>query len=158
MRYSSKLTALLPANTAVFVSMPNLASTLKEANAIFEERAKQSPVLNQWWNADGAKRVRAILEQVRTRQRSSGRKIVIAVPASAGKLELRLWSPRKEAGVKQLFSGSPLNVEERGGFVSIGNTGAGFESSEFGKRILQSYSTGAGWLFAADMEQFCPLP
>jgi hypothetical protein len=34
-----------------------------------------------------------------------------------------------------------------------GNVGSGFESTEFGKRVAQSYATGAGWLFAADMEQ-----
>jgi len=157
MRYSSKLTALLPANTAVFVSMPNLASTLTEANAIFEERAKQSPVLNQWWNAEGAKRVRAIVEQVRAISDHLGEEIVIAVPSSAGQLQAPIMvAEETRPGVKQLLTGTPLNVEERNGFVSIGNTGSGFESSEFGKRVLQSYSTGAGWLFAADMEQILP--
>ena len=82
MRYSSKLTAMLPANTAVFVSMPNLASTLDEANSIFEERAKQSPVLSRWWNADGATSVRKIVEQVRAVSDYLGDEIVLAVPVS----------------------------------------------------------------------------
>ena len=86
MRYSSKLTAVLPANTAVFVSIPNLSSTLAEANSIFEERAKQSPVLEEWWNAEGAKSVRKIVDQVRTVSDYLGDEVVLAVPASGGKL------------------------------------------------------------------------
>jgi hypothetical protein len=33
---------------------------------------------------------------------------------------------------------------------------SGFEGTEFGKRVAQSYASGAGWLFAADMEQILP--
>jgi hypothetical protein len=42
--------------------------------------------------------------------------------------------------------------------VMGGPTGAGFEGTEFGKRVAQSYASGAGWLFAADMEQILPGP
>jgi hypothetical protein len=160
MRYRSKLTGVLPANTAVFVSMPNLASTLAEANSIFEERAKQSPVLAEWWNAEGAKRVRTIVDQVRTVSDYLGNEIVLAVPVSGGKLQNPVMvAEEKKRGLKEYLSGSTngVSVEEQGDLVVMGGrTGAGFESTELGKRVAQSYGSGAGWLFAADMEQILP--
>jgi len=159
MRYSSKLTSMLPANTAVFVSMPNLAATLAEANSIFEERAKQSPVLNEWWNAAGARQVRDIVEHVRTISDYLGEEIVIAVPAKGGTLETPVMvAEAKKPGLKQYLkqAGAAMPFEERGNFVAMGAAGSGFESTQFGKRVAESYSTGAGWLFAADMEQILP--
>jgi hypothetical protein len=160
MRYRSKLTAVLPANTAVFVSMPNLASTLAEANSIFEERAKQSPVLSEWWNQEGAKNVRRIVDQVRTVSDYLGDEIVLAVPVAGGKLQNPVMvAEQKKRGLKEYLSGSTngVSVEEQGDLVVMGGrTGAGFEGTELGKRVAQSYASGAGWLFAADMEQILP--
>jgi hypothetical protein len=166
MRYSSKLTAMLPANTAVFVSMPNLASTLDEANSIFEERAKQSPVLSRWWNADGATSVRKIVEQVRAVSDYLGDEIVLAVPVSGGKLgQPVMVAEERKAGLKELLGstgyprpdGRGFEVTEQGGLVVMGGRiTSGFEGTELGKRVAQSYASGAGWLFAADMEQILP--
>jgi hypothetical protein len=161
MRYSSKLTAVLPANTAVFVSMPNLSSTLAEANSIFEERAKESPVLKEWWDAQGARNVRKIVEQVRAVSDYLGDEVVLAVPVVGGKLQSPLMvAEEKKAGLKEYLSqqaGERLPVIEQGNLVMMGGgSGSGFESTEFGKRVAQSYATGAGWLFAADMEQILP--
>jgi hypothetical protein len=164
MRYGSKLTGVLPANTAVFVSIPNLSSTLAEANAIFEERAKESPALSEWWNADGARRVRAIVDQVRTISDYLGDEVVLAVPAAGGVLgQPVMVAEVRKAGLKEYLAKNPLpdgrgyDVTEQGNLVVMGAaTGGGFESTEFGKRIAQSYASGAGWLFAADMEQILP--
>jgi FecR protein/Putative zinc-finger len=167
MRYGSKLTGVLPANTAVFVSIPNLSSTLAEANSIFEERAKESPELSEWWNADGARRVREIVDQVRTISDYLGDEVVLAVPAVGGALgQPMMVAEARRAGLKEYLSnlpGHPLpdgrgyDVSQQGNLVVMGGpTSGGFESTEFGKRIAQSYASGAGWLFAADMEQILP--
>ena len=168
MRYNSKLTAVLPADTAVFVSMPNLSSTLAEANAIFEERAKASPALSEWWNADGARKVRAIVDQVRAISDYLGDEVVLAVPASGGVLgQPMMVAEARKAGLKEYLAkaayprpdGRGYEVTEQGNLVVMGGpTGAGFEGTEFGKRVAQSYASGAGWLFAADMEQILPGP
>ncbi len=158
MRYSSKLTGVLPANTAVFVSMPNLSATLAEANSIFEERAKESPALQAWWNADGAKNVRKIVDQVRTVSDYLGEEVVLAVPAAGGKLQAPMMvAEQRKPGLQQYLAqaGGTMPVTERGNLVMMGVSpdAGGFESTEFGKRVAQSYASGAGWLFAADMEQ-----
>jgi hypothetical protein len=63
----------------------------------------------------------------------------------------------KKAGLKEYLvqqADGRLPVTEQGNLVIMGaGAGSGFESTEFGKRVAQSYASGAGWLFAADMEQ-----
>lgn len=179
MRYQSKLTSVLPANTTIFVSLPNLSATLAEADSIFEERAKQSPVVAEWWNARGAQNVRQIVDQVRAISAYLGDEIVIAVPASGGRLQHPIMvAEQRKRGLKEYLaqSGKSMPVSERGDLIMMGalesygtdgsvhaaqnrrlgtesSVPGGFEGTEFGKRVAQSYASGAGWLFAADMEQ-----
>jgi hypothetical protein len=49
-RYSSDLLARVPADTLLYVSIPNLGDFLSEANTIFHDQLKQSPELEQWWD------------------------------------------------------------------------------------------------------------
>src|SRR5581483_9757555 len=50
LRYSSKLADLAPPNTVVYGAMPNVGPLLSQANQIFDDRLKQSEVLQQWWS------------------------------------------------------------------------------------------------------------
>jgi hypothetical protein len=65
LRYESKIAALLPENTIVFGSVPNLSPTLDEVTGIFEERVKQSAVLAEWWNNAQTQRLRAVVQEAR---------------------------------------------------------------------------------------------
>jgi len=49
-RYNSDLLSRMPADTQLYVSIPNLGDFVTQAKAIFEDQLKQSPVLQQWWN------------------------------------------------------------------------------------------------------------
>jgi hypothetical protein len=49
-RYSSDLLARVPADTLLYISIPNLGEFLSEANSIFHDQLKQSPELQQWWS------------------------------------------------------------------------------------------------------------
>ena len=49
-RYTSDLLDRMPAETQLYVSIPNLGDFVTQAKAIFEDQLKQSPVLQQWWN------------------------------------------------------------------------------------------------------------
>ncbi len=48
-RYGSDLLARVPADTLLYISIPNLGDFLNEANTIFQEQLNQSPELRQWW-------------------------------------------------------------------------------------------------------------
>jgi ferric-dicitrate binding protein FerR (iron transport regulator) len=49
-RYGSDLLNRMPANTQLYVSIPNLGDFVAQAKTIFDDQLKQSPVLEKWWN------------------------------------------------------------------------------------------------------------
>jgi hypothetical protein len=49
-RYNSDLLQRVPANTLLYVSIPNLGDFLSDANKIFHDQLQQSPELQQWWS------------------------------------------------------------------------------------------------------------
>ena len=51
LRYTSDLLPTVPADTLLYISIPNLGDFLSEAEGIFHDQLKQSAVLQQWWNA-----------------------------------------------------------------------------------------------------------
>jgi hypothetical protein len=155
LRYESKIAALLPENTIVFGSVPNLSPTLDEVTGIFEERVKQSAVLAEWWNNAQTQRLRAVVQEARAISDFLGDEIVVAVPA--GGSPMILAEVRKAGLAEHLrpFPGAP-RVTIRDHIAVVGADlalNAGFETTPFWTRIAQSYRSGVGWLFAADVEQ-----
>ena len=49
-RYGSDLLNRMPADTQLYVSVPNLGDFVTQAKTIFDDQLKQSPVLQKWWN------------------------------------------------------------------------------------------------------------
>ncbi|HWQ55920.1 MAG TPA: FecR domain-containing protein [Bryobacteraceae bacterium] len=54
LRYSSRLMAMLPADTVVYAAIPNIGKAIGEAHQIMRQRAAESPVLAQWWEQNMA--------------------------------------------------------------------------------------------------------
>ena len=52
-RYESKILPLLPADTVLYIGIPNLGDALQQANKIFQHQLSQSKVLQEWWNKSG---------------------------------------------------------------------------------------------------------
>jgi hypothetical protein len=204
LRYQSKLAGLLPENTVMFASIPNLAPVLAEADGIFEERVAQSPVLREWWNDQETQKLREIVSQVRTFGDYLGDEVVLAIPSVNGQLQsplvvaqvvsdtrqpgLQSFLEQQFAALKATAGAAPLLItdprvdlgsapssREHGPMVMVhGNVVAlggdttqlarvaaivdsggqsGFLATPLWSRVAQSYQSGAGWLFAADMEQ-----
>ncbi len=49
LRYSSALLDLVPANTVLYVAIPNIGGMVANAQQIFQDRLNQSQVLRDWW-------------------------------------------------------------------------------------------------------------
>lgn len=49
LRYSSNLLTLVPAQTVVYASIPNLSQALAEVQQVFRPKIQQNPTLAQWW-------------------------------------------------------------------------------------------------------------
>jgi ferric-dicitrate binding protein FerR (iron transport regulator) len=48
-RYSTRLLDMMPADTVLYASLPNLANSIVESNRIIEERIQQNPALRDWF-------------------------------------------------------------------------------------------------------------
>jgi hypothetical protein len=50
LRYSSKLMDLVPASTAIYISIPNLGRMVAEARQVIRSHMAESPELARWWS------------------------------------------------------------------------------------------------------------
>ncbi|HXX22228.1 MAG TPA: FecR domain-containing protein [Terriglobia bacterium] len=84
-RYGSTLLNLVPEDTIFYAGIPNMGSTLSEANRLLQERIQQSEVLQAWWNrqqASGeANKQAEMIDRIRSFSDYLGDEIVVAVPA-----------------------------------------------------------------------------
>lgn len=53
-RYATQLLDLMPARTALYIALPNIAETLTKANDILNENIEKSPELKAWWEQEQA--------------------------------------------------------------------------------------------------------
>ncbi len=156
LRYSSNLLDRVPADTHIFVSVPNLSQTLAEATRVVENRASQSPALAEWWNGAGAQ-IRQAIANVQEFSDYLGDEVVLAGPGN-GNAVMILAEVRRDGlpqHLQQLGFTDPLALD--GNLIALNAAAvpppSQFTSTPFGSRVLASYRAGAGLLFAADMEQ-----
>lgn len=138
LRYSSSLAGLLPADTIAFASIPNLASTLAEAENIFEDRVAQSPELREWWNEKETRQVKAIVDEARTFSDYLGNEIILAVPAGHASAPL-LVAEVKRPGLRAVLS---QKISELNGAV-ISDTPAAFLADAHGPLVMLHGNTVA---------------
>lgn len=200
LRYSSKLIDLVPRDTVIYAAIPNIGSTLSEANRMFQERLQQSEVLRDWWQqhqpAAGEPTLDEIVQKIRGFSDYLGNEIVLAVVMDRNAKETpillaEVTRPGLEEFLQNQFRGmnasggaqlrvfddakSVTRQSPRDLFVSVKNNVIAvtpeiaplqsieaildrtspdtFDRGRLYSRVQQAYQEGAGWLFAADMEQ-----
>jgi hypothetical protein len=86
-RYESKIMPLLPQDTVLYVSIPNLGGELEQASQILQQQLAQSPALQRWWSQmNGTSQHRSLEEmvaQVRTLSQYLGDEVVITMSSSS---------------------------------------------------------------------------
>ncbi|MGH9667973.1 MAG: FecR domain-containing protein, partial [Bryobacteraceae bacterium] len=172
LRYESKLAAYVPPDAVIYAAIPNVATTLSEAERLLEERMQQSEVLREWWTAQRGAEIRQLMEKVRETSSYLGNEIVLAVsPDASGHLRgapvilAEATNPGVTAYLATQFKDgpqfylkgsilaiSPEKLSLAKAESSILQPGA-FTQTPFYQQIAQSYRAGAGWLFCANMEQ-----
>ena len=159
LRYDSKLLGRLPASTTLFVSIPNLAQYLTDAESVLGEKMGANPQLRSLWNS----RLGAAVEMLRTGSEYLGDEIDIVAGGGQGPV---LAAEQRREGFDEFLhkKGVPLTVLNRGGVLLFGperssveaaaaQLDSGFSSKPLYSRILESYREGAGLLIWADLAQ-----
>ena len=84
LRYDSTLLNMVPEDTVFYAGIPNIGSTVSEANRLLQDRIQQSEVLQAWWKqkqASGeAQKTQEMIERIRSFSEYLGNEIVIAMP------------------------------------------------------------------------------
>ncbi len=171
LRYSSRLVSLLPADTALVVSIPNVGEALTESRRLIEQQAQQSPELKQWLESTRNKReFSETMEFLQSVSGYLGNEIIIAASADAkGSLErpvvlAETVKPGLEdhLNAKLRAAGAKENVRlsVRGNVVALGDRTSGIESltggftgTMLGARLNDAYRDGAGLVVAVDLER-----
>lgn len=162
LRNESKLLAMLPADTVIYVAIPNISGTIADATRIFEDRLKQSPELQKWWNTADVRQVREITEKLRNVGAQLGDEVVIAAsrndrgepgePVLLAQVKGASSRAAVDGEIKAFAAG---HYEITDSLLKVGDRAlsGGFESTSLAATVKKSYAKGAGWILAADLEQ-----
>jgi DNA-binding FrmR family transcriptional regulator len=86
-RYESKILPLLPAETVLYIGIPNLGDALQQANRIFQQQVAQSTVLQDWWSRGGRANQhptpQELIDQIHAISQYLGDEVVITARASS---------------------------------------------------------------------------
>jgi hypothetical protein len=90
-RYESKILPLLPADTVLYIGIPNLGDALQQANQIFQQQLSQSKVLQDWWNKSGNSNQhptpQELIDQIQVMSRYLGDEVVITARSGSASNE-----------------------------------------------------------------------
>ena len=101
-RYSSDLLARVPAETLLYISIPNLGDFLNEANNIFHEQLSKSPALQQWWaqgNENKTVELDTLVQKIHQMSQYLGEEIVVVGVNQPGEPGFVVIADVKEAGL-----------------------------------------------------------
>ena len=158
LRYSSKLLSSLPAGTRFYVSIPNLAQYLGDAESVLGQKIAANPQLSALWNS----RMGAAIDMLRTAGDYLGDEIDIV--NSDGTRSPVLISEQKRAGFEEFLrkKSISLTVVKRDGLLLFGTEptaveaaaaqlDSGFAQQPLYAHIAESYRQGAGLLLWVDL-------
>ncbi|MGA2048792.1 MAG: FecR domain-containing protein [Terracidiphilus sp.] len=117
-RYSSDLLAQVPADTLMYISIPNLGEFLNEANQIFHDQLNQSPILQQWWNqghGQNSAELDALVEKIHAMSQYLGNEIVIVGVQQSGKPGFAIVSDVEKSGLGDFLNSQfPASASQPG--------------------------------------------
>jgi hypothetical protein len=105
-RYESKILPMLPADTVLYIGIPNLGAALQQANQIFQQQLSQSKVLQDWWNKSGNANQhptpQELIDQIHYVSQYLGDEVVITARGSSASYEHGpvLLAEVRQAGLK----------------------------------------------------------
>lgn len=80
LRYSSNLLTLVPAQTVVYASIPNLSQALTQVQQVFRPKISQNATLSQWWDQN---KLDQVIADMSTMSGYLGDEIVVAASVNA---------------------------------------------------------------------------
>jgi hypothetical protein len=120
-RYGSDLLDRVPADTELYVSIPNLGDFVSQAKAIFEDQLKQSPVLQQWWSngkQDKTAEMDALVNKLHDLSQYLGDEMVIVALKQQNGSGFAVIADVQRSGLADLLK-QQFAAESHGGFTVL---------------------------------------
>lgn len=173
LRYSSDLLQRMPANTLLYISIPNFGDFLSQANTIFHDQLQQSSTLQQWWAEGPGKKnadFDAITEMLHQMSGYIGDEIVVAGLKEKTGPGFAVIADVKRSGLDDFLkqqlpvsgSGHPFTVfnevslantseagQERGMYALVGEHQVLFSSSISMLKVMHAQLNSGATNFAA---------
>lgn len=106
LRYSSDLLQRVPANSLLYISIPNLGDFLSQANTIFNDQLQKSPALRQWWNSGAGRNtaeLNTLIDKIHQVSQYLGDEIVIVGLKQARNPGFAVIADIKQVGLDTLL-------------------------------------------------------
>jgi DNA-binding FrmR family transcriptional regulator len=140
-RYSSDLLERVPADTLLYISIPNLGEFLSQANQIFQDQLKQSPALQQWWGRGQGNTadLDSLIEKLHQASRYLGNEIVIVGTGQTATPGFAILTDLQQSGLdaflRTQFASSPglVLLDEK----SLQNTPASSQTKSGGYALIR---------------------
>ncbi len=89
LRYSTKLLDLAPADTTIWIALPNLSQSLAQTQQILDQKISESPSLAQWWtgvlrSTDSEQKFHEMIDKLGALGANLGDEIAIAMNPGKG--------------------------------------------------------------------------
>jgi hypothetical protein len=115
-RYQSNILPLLPADTVLYVGVPNFGDALQQANQIFQQQLSQSPVLQAWWNKSNKSNQHPtpdeLIRKIQTLSQYLGDEVVITMGTDSANNEGSpvLLAEVRQSGLKDFLQNQIANA------------------------------------------------
>lgn len=156
LRHNSNLLALVPHDAVIYAAIPNLGTTLAEADRLFKQRMQESPVLKTWWDEQkGGAKLDEMVQKLRTFSDYLGDEIVFTISGgwdgsySNPMLLAEVKKPGLEAFLNNEFRALSLHGEtDVPRVVALERSSGGATTPRFRRSRYGSHREGAPMLVA----------
>jgi hypothetical protein len=121
-RYNSDLLQRVPADTVLYISVPNLGNFLTEANTIFKDQLQRSSELQQWWARGGDHKTAeldALVEKLHDVSQYLGDEIVIVGVKQANESGFAVIADVQKSGLADLLKQQFASSGSHGGLTVL---------------------------------------
>jgi FecR protein len=121
-RYNSDILQRVPANTLLYISVPNLGNFLTEANTIFKDQLQRSPELQQWWGRGGDRKtveLDALVDKLHDVSQYLGEEIVIVGVKQANESGFAVIADTEKGGLDDLLRQQFSSSSPHGGLTVL---------------------------------------
>lgn len=121
-RYNSDLLQRVPADTVLYISVPNLGNFLTEANIIFKDQLQRSSELQQWWARGGDRKTAeldALVEKLHDLSQYLGDEIVIVGTRQGNESGFAVIADVQKSGLADLLKQQFASSASHGGLTVL---------------------------------------